>query len=160
MNRRISTVLALAVFISLATAVDADEIKVDRYEIKVQSVAQDSTIVFRDFSVENTDFGKQKKKTQQDAAQIMRTTAPLAFREAFVRHLNESGSFAGVEAATADTEIPQGALVVEGEFTALNPGSRAKRYWVGMGAGRSKICIAGRVINASGETIVSFDDCR
>ena len=51
-------------------------------------------------------------------------------------------------------------MLLEGEFTVLNPGNRNKRYWVGMGAGKSKVCVAGRVVTAGGEVLGRFSDCR
>ena len=85
--------------------------------------------------------------------------APMSFREAFVRRLSENAPFAAVEVHEGG-DVPAGSLLVEGEFTALNPGSRGKRFAVGMGAGRSKICIAGHVVDADGEELIKFEDCR
>jgi hypothetical protein len=157
---RVPMLLAMVVGAMLVAPAGAEEIKIDRYEVTDTSVSTGRAIVFRDFSVENTDFGKMKKQTQREAAETMRNTAPLAFREAFKRQLAESGAFSDVEVLEEGADVPEGALVVEGEFTELNPGSRAKRYMVGMGAGRSKICIAGRVLESTGETLVKFEDCR
>lgn len=52
--------------------------------------------------------------------------------------------------------MPQGALVVEGTFDTIDPGSRAKRYFVGFGAGKSSVKVSGTLKDASGKTLASF----
>jgi hypothetical protein len=153
--------IAAAIFLGgvVAAPVHATEINIDRYEVKSSTVPAGATILFKDFSVENTDFGKMQKDSQKQAVDVMKNTAPMAFREAFVRKLSEDAPFAAVVVHEGG-DVPAGSLLVEGEFTALNPGSRTKRYLVGMGAGRSKICIAGHVVNADGEELLKFEDCR
>ena len=81
-------------------------------------------------------------------------------REGFVARLKERAVFPSVAVLEEGAELPAGALLVEGDFTKLNPGSRGKRYWVGMGAGKSKICIAGRVVSAAGDVLATFEHCR
>ncbi len=157
-KKGIAIVLAWLLTMTFVATAEA-EIKIDRYEVKSTPESTDVPFVFTDFSIESTDFGKMKKQSQIEAVDIMKNTAPSAFRDAFLRKLAENGTFASVEALEGDG-APDGALLVRGEFTALNPGSRAKRYMVGMGAGRSKICIAGNVANAAGEVLVKFQDCR
>lgn len=158
---RQETLIAVAISLGAVAAapVQAIEIKVDRYEVKSSTVPAGATVLFKDFSVENTDFGKMKKDSQKEAVDVMKNTAPMAFREAFMRRLSESAPFEAVEIHEGD-DVPAGSLLVEGEFTALNPGSRTKRYLVGMGSGRSKICIAGHVVDADGEELLKFEDCR
>ena len=56
--------------------------------------------------------------------------------------------------------MPEEYLLVKGEFTVLNPGSRAKRYWAGFGAGKSKVCATGEIVDGSGKTLMEFDHCR
>lgn len=64
--------------------------------------------------------------------------------------------------ATSDIiELPSGEpyLVVEGNMVQLNPGSRALRYWVGFGAGRSLVEIESKVNtiqNEKNEKIAEF----
>jgi len=39
-------------------------------------------------------------------------------------------------------------LIVKGKVTEMNPGSQALRYWVGFGAGKSRVEVAGEIIDA------------
>ena len=65
---------------------------------------------------------------------------PPFFQAELVRRLRESGLFAKVINASEREYAPgsEKALVLEGEITRLAPGSRALRYLVGFGAGRTK----------------------
>ncbi|MEP7309039.1 MAG: DUF4410 domain-containing protein [Acidobacteriota bacterium] len=56
--------------------------------------------------------------------------------------------------------MPAGALVVDGKFTELDPGSRAKRYFVGFGAGKSGVTVSGTVKTSDGTRLASFEQRR
>jgi hypothetical protein len=49
---------------------------------------------------------------------------------------------------------------VEGKFTELDPGSRAKRYLVGFGSGKSAVSVEGNVKSADGTLVASFKQRR
>ena len=49
---------------------------------------------------------------------------------------------------------------MEGRFTEINPGSRAKRYFAGFGAGKSVVEVIGTVKDAEGRTLASFRQRR
>ena len=51
-------------------------------------------------------------------------------------------------------------LIIEGDFTVLNPGSKGKRYMVGFGAGKSKTCLEGKIVTPAGNVLADFDHCR
>ena len=72
--------------------------------------------------------------------------------------LKKAGPFK--EVSVADTEPPAGALLVDGKFTELNPGSRAARYVVGFGAGKSGVKIEGSVKGADGSLMATFEQRR
>lgn len=88
---------------------------------------------------------------------------PPFFQAELVRRLRESGLFARVVNAS-ETEFRPGsetALRLEGEITRLAPGSRALRYFVGFGAGRSKAQSEMRFVDAqSGQVVLVVADRR
>lgn len=137
----------------------AEEYVLDRYEVKSAAASSNSPVLIKDFSTENTDFGKLKKEKQKETASMMNRAAPSAFTESLKTRLDESGAF-GKIGEYSDDAVAEGSLVIEGEFTVLNPGNRAKRYWAMGAAGKSKICFAGRVLDAGGAEMVTFEDCR
>jgi hypothetical protein len=60
---------------------------------------------------------------------------------------------------TADTA--KGVLLIRGSVSEIDPGSRAARYWVGFGAGKSRVEIVGEIINAeTGATLLKFTHAR
>lgn len=60
---------------------------------------------------------------------------------------------------TAD--VAKGALLIRGAVSEMNPGSRAARYWVGFGAGKSRVEITGEIVNAeTGALLLSFTHAR
>lgn len=67
----------------------------------------------------------------------------------------------GKNAMSDIIELPSGEpyLVVEGNMAQLNPGSRALRYWIGFGAGRSLVEIeskANAIQNGKNEEVAEF----
>ena len=88
---------------------------------------------------------------------------PPFFQAELVRRLRESGLFARIVNAS-ETEFKSGsekALRLEGEITRLAPGSRALRYFVGFGAGRSKAQAELRFVDAeSGQVVLVVADRR
>jgi len=165
--RKIGSVLfSVTVLAALAAAATAAEEKAGVYPVDqgrvVAAAPAGPSLIVKVFSTENTDFGTgedESKEKKHAVAEQMKSTAPPAMSQSLVTQLQESKAFASV-AAFEEGKVPEGALVLEGEFTMLNPGSRGKRYWVGFGAGKSKICVKGRVVDAAGKELVTFNHCR
>jgi hypothetical protein len=51
-------------------------------------------------------------------------------------------------------------LIVEGRFVQIDPGSRAKRYFVGFGAGKSSVKVTGTVKDGTGRLLATFEQRR
>lgn len=131
----------------------------DHAVIHQDSIAKEQPIRVRPFASENADVGKTGKKKYSHIAIMMKETAPTALLTQCLEGLREGG-FADVAEMNDEEGLPEDALVIDGEFTMLNPGSRAKRYWVGMGAGKSKTCVKGHVARADEEVLLEFEHCR
>ena len=103
-------------------------------------------MVIKPFDASAADLGtggKDGKDARQQEAKTMQNEGPRVLAERFVATLEKSGPFKSVRALEADEAVPDGALVVEGKFVTLDPGSRAKRYFAGFGAGKSSVKVAG-----------------
>jgi hypothetical protein len=50
----------------------------------------------------------------------------------------------------------KGAIEIRGRVTVLDPGSRAKRYWGGFGAGAARVAISGEAIDSQGRVLFRF----
>src|SRR5262249_22469764 len=81
---------------------------------------------------------------------------PRMLADQFAVKMKELGPFADVSVLDAGAAAPVDALLVEGKFTELDPGSRAKRYFVGFGAGKSAVTVEGTVKAGDGCLIATF----
>ena len=121
------------------------------------------TVVIKPFDATAADLGtgsKDGKDVRQEEARTMQNDGPRVLAERFVATLQNSGPFKTVRVLTSDEAVPAGALVVEGKFVELNPGSRAKRYFAGFGAGKSSVKVVGSVKDSTGRTLATFDQRR
>jgi len=58
-----------------------------------------------------------------------------------------------------NSDAKENAVILEGNFTEFNGGSRALRFWVGFGAGKTYLSVKGRLIDAqSGKELATFVD--
>jgi len=132
----------------------------DEIHLQVQSISGQVPVVIHLFSIDGTDFGtgdEGGKEKRVLAAETMEKIAPQMLADSLKAELQQGGAFGPVTIAGADGgSVPDGALVIEGHFVSINPGSRAKRYWVGFGAGASGVGITGKVTDASGKVLAEF----
>lgn len=142
-----------------------EEGALDRIELFVQSIeAPPSTIVaMKPFDASLADLGtggKDGKQTRQEEARTMQSEGPRVLAERFASALTGSGPFKQVVVLKEGESAPAGALVLSGKFVTLDPGSRAKRYFAGFGAGKSSVKVAGTVTDAQGKTLATFEQRR
>jgi hypothetical protein len=102
-------------------------------------------LVARLFSATDADLAAsgQKGELTKDTKE-MQGRAPRLLASALVAKAKELATFTDVSVVEGDAP-PAGAVVVEGHFTLIDPGSRAKRYFVGFGAGKSGVAVTGTV---------------
>lgn len=163
LNRTTRVTRALA-FLALSAAglALADEGALDKSKVLAPAPTGDPRIVVELFGTARTNFGtgeKEDKPKAQEAAQQMEATAPITLAQSIVAQIESRGVLGGAQLASSGA-APAGALRMRGEFTMLNPGSRGKRFWVGMGAGRSRVCVTGELVDADGKVLLTFDHCR
>jgi hypothetical protein len=137
----------------------------DRIELFVTALEGPSsiTIVMKPFDASLADLGtggKEGKQTRQEEAKTMQGEGPRVLAERFVATLKASGPFKDVLVLKDGEAAPEGALVISGKFLTLDPGSRAKRYFAGFGAGKSSVKVAGVVTDAHGKTLATFEQRR
>jgi len=137
----------------------------DRVELFISSLEAATTreVVIKPFDASAADLGtggKEGKDTRQQEAQTMQNEGPRVLAERFVASLKSSGPFKDVRVLKSDEPPNEDALVVEGKFNELNPGSRTKRYFAGFGAGKSSVKVSGTVKDATGRTLATFQQRR
>lgn len=130
----------------------------DRIELFVVQPpsATDAVVVIRPFTTDTADLGTGAKgnKNQQAEAATMQVDGPKELAAAFIKELEDAKV---VRAVRNDGD---GDLMIEGKFTEINPGSRAKRYWAGFGAGKSAMAVEGTIRDASGKLLTRFKQRR
>jgi hypothetical protein len=160
-----SLVLVCAAAIAAQTPVTTiKDGALDRIELHVAALEKPAqlVVVLKPFDASAADLGtggKDGKESRQQEAQTMQSEGPKVLAERFVATL-QNGPFKAVQTLKADEPVPDGAIVVEGRFVTMDPGSRAKRYFAGFGAGKSSVAVTGSVKDASGKTLALFEQRR
>jgi Domain of unknown function (DUF4410) len=129
----------------------------DEVKLYAEKLPAATHVVIRSFSATDADIVNGEKKEE---TKTMQSDGPRMLNERFVMKLKELGPFAEVSALESASAAPDDALVVEGKFTELDPGSRAKRYFVGFGSGKSGVTVEGSVKTASGTLLATFQQRR
>ncbi|HXH27759.1 MAG TPA: DUF4410 domain-containing protein [Candidatus Polarisedimenticolia bacterium] len=135
----------------------------DEIHLKTPVIHRGVPILIHPFTTEGVDLGtggeNAKNEKRSDATKTMVKIAPDLLSEAFKSRIGEAQVFGDL--LPPDTApLPESALVVEGRFTRIDPGSRAKRYWAGFGAGKSGVQVTGTVKDAAGNVLAEFTHMR
>lgn len=104
-------------------------------------------VVMRPFSATDSDLGtggEGGKEQRKAEAKTIQEKGPTMLADAFASKLKSLGPFSSVSTGGSG-EPAADAIVIEGKFTSIDPGSRAKRYFVGFGAGKSVVEVTGTV---------------
>jgi hypothetical protein len=131
----------------------------DHATLNVGQIAVDSPIHIHLFETSGVKLGKAK---HQDTARMMAGTVPHLLAVDIVESLRADG-FGNVtldDPSSANKGPDSEGLSLQGRFTELNPGSQATRQWIGFGAGKSKVCIEGQLLDSEGNQLGEFTDCR
>jgi hypothetical protein len=129
----------------------------DEIKLYVDKLPTSTHAVIRRFSATDADIVKGEKKEE---TKTMQADGPRMLADRFVAKLKELGPFTDVSILESDAAPPADALVVEGKFTELDPGSRAKRYFAGFGAGKSAVTVSGSVKAVDGTLLAEFEQRR
>ena len=129
---------------------------VDRATLYVEQIPKDRPLHIRLFDSANADLGKPKHR---DTAEMLARSAPHLVAVDIVEALRSAG-FTNVVLEEQPAASSGSYLVLTGQFTQLNPGSQAARVWIGFGAGESKVCVEGRVVDETGKSAGEFSHCR
>ena len=172
MNRMVTAFLALALELAIAPGLAAqkplktiEDGALDRIDLFVASLERpaESIVAIKAFDAGAADLGTggaEGKDARQKEAQTMKNEGPRVLAERFVATLEKGGPFKNVTQLKADEAVPEGAIVVEGRFLTIDPGSRTKRYFAGFGAGKSSVKVSGVVKDAAGRTLATFEQRR
>ena len=114
-------------------------------------------VVIYPFSATDADITEGDKK---DETKKLQSSGPGVLNDEFVTRLKKMGPFTDVSVLAAGATPPADAIVVEGKFTEMDPGSRAKRAFVGYGAGKSGVKVQGSIKTGDGKLLATFEQRR
>jgi hypothetical protein len=124
--------------------------------VHVGKISFSMPVRVREFGTATAHLGKGKHRQQ---AEDMAVVAPGRLAEELLGGLRMR-DFEDVAIAKAGDLLPDTCLVVDGDFTVLNPGSSTKRVLWGFGAGKTQVCIRGQVLDGEGAALAEFSHCR
>lgn len=113
-----------------------------------------STIVLKDFSLEDTKIHKDMD------VQIYAKKLPANLSDMISEYLKEMNLFKKV-VRYEEGKSYENAIILEGRFTRITPGSTAAKFVVGFGAGSSTVGAEGKIKDTkTGNALASFEHNR
>jgi hypothetical protein len=120
-----------------------------------QRLSAYDTIVVKDFSTEGVVYDRIDDE-EKPRVEAMKPLIVKNLTLSIVAEMKKRKLFKNV---IENGDVKENAVILEGNFTEFNGGSRALRFWVGFGAGKTYLAAKGRLIDAqSGKELASFDD--
>jgi hypothetical protein len=129
----------------------------DVIKLYVEKAPSATVIAVRPFSAADADivYGEKKEETK-----TVQAAGPRLLAERLVTELKRNGHFQDTILLDGNEEAPAGAIIVTGKFVELDPGSRAKRYFVGFGSGKSAVRVQGTITASDGSLLTTFEHRR
>lgn len=128
----------------------------DEIVLYVDKLPDTKRVTIKAFSATDAELTEGDKSKEETAKML--SEAPGLLSAAFVSKMKEVGPFSEVSDAAGDAASADG-LVVEGKFIEMDPGSRAKRYFVGFGAGKSGVTVKG-TLRSGDKVLATFSQRR
>ena len=148
--------LATATLVAQTPVKSIEDGALDMIKLYVEKLPSTTApVVIHPFSATEADI-TEGDKTSDDVKTMFKEGPPL-LAESFVTSMKKLGPF--TEVSVGSGKAPAGALVVEGKFTELEPGSRAARIWAGYGGGKSAVTAKGTV-KIDGKLVAEFQQRR
>jgi len=160
--KKVLLLLQVLILISISSPAYADEkplpkpgILNEEAVMTAQRLSSYDTIVIKDFSTEGVVYDRidDEEKPKVDALK------PLIVKNLTLSIEMEMKTRKLFKNVVLNSDAKENAVILEGTFTEFNGGSRALRFWVGLGAGKTYLAVKGRLIDAlSGKELATFVD--
>lgn len=120
-----------------------------------QRLSTYDTLVIRDFSMEGVVY----ENIDEEERPKVEALKPLIVKNLSLSIEAEMKKRKLFKNVAVNGDAVGNVVILEGKFSELNGGSRALRFWVGFGAGKTYIKARGRLVDArTGKELASFDD--
>jgi hypothetical protein len=130
----------------------------DEIKLYVEKLPSAAHVAIRPFSATDADLTEGAKDSED--TKKMQTEAPGMLSDSFAARIKKLAPATEVSTLTADAAVPPGAIVFEGKFIEMDPGSMAKRMFIGYGAGKSGVTAKGTLKSADGTLLAEFQQRR
>jgi hypothetical protein len=160
--KKVLTLLQVLLLVTIASLVYADETPLakpgvlnEEAVMTSQHLAKYDTLVIKDFSTDGVVYDRidDEEKPKVDAMK------PLIVKNLTLSIEMAMKTRKMFKNVVLNSDAKENAVILEGNFTEFNGGSRALRFWVGMGAGKTYLKVKGRLIDAqSGKELATFED--
>lgn len=160
MKKLLIVVMMLMVYASLALAGDKvlpkpEALSEETINLTERLSAAYDTLIIKDFNADGVEFSN---VNDEEKAEIIKMLPLLKSNIALTLEsdLKQNKTFKSV----VRNEAAKGkAVVLEGQFSEFNAGSRALKFFVGFGAGKVYIKFKGRLVDAAtGKVLATFED--
>jgi hypothetical protein len=165
MTRRLLWTLPVALVTLLAGQIAAqsplktiEDGALDEIKLYVDKPPSAAKVAIRPFSATEADLTEGAKDGED--TKKMQGEAPAMLAESFAARMKKLAPTTEVSTLTADAAGPEGAVVFEGKFIEMDPGSMAKRMFIGYGAGKSGVTAKGTLKSADGTLLAEFQQRR
>jgi len=126
----------------------------DSIKLYAEKPPTTTKVVIRPFDTTVGDLTEGEKDSEE--TKQMLKEGPKLITESFVTNMKKLGPFTDASIG----ESGAGALFVEGKFIEMDPGSMAKRMFIGYGAGKSGVTAKGTVKGPDGKLLAEFQQRR
>ena len=160
--KRVLTLLQVLFLVTIASMVYADEkplakpgVLNEEAVMTSQRLAKYDTLVIKDFSTDGVVYDRidDEEKPKVDAMK------PLIVKNLTLSIEMAMKTRKMFKNVVLNSDLKENAVILEGNFIEFNGGSRALRFWVGMGAGKTYLKVKGHLIDAqSGKELATFED--
>lgn len=159
--KKVVSLLYVLYFVTVASLANAGQalpkpgILNDESVMTSQRLSSYDTLVIKDFSTDGAVYDRidDEEKPKVDAMKplIVKTLTLSIEAEMTKRKMFKN--------VVLNSDSKDTAVILEGDFTEFNGGSRALRFWVGFGAGKTYLKVKGRLIDArTGKELATFED--
>jgi hypothetical protein len=160
--KKVLALLQVLFLVTITSLAYADEKPLDKPGVlneeavmTSQRLAKYDTLVIKDFSTDGVVYDRinDEEKPKVDAMK------PLIVKNLTLSIEMAMKTRKMFKNVVLNSDAKENAVILEGNFIEFNGGSRALRFWVGMGAGKTYLKAKGHLIDAqSGKELATFED--
>lgn len=160
--KRVALFLTVALMLAFPLLACADDQPLPKPDVLTEETINTSqrlsaydTLVIRDVKMDKAEYTRVDEE-ERPKIEAMKPMLNSMFSESLEMELKTRKLFKSIQ---KNGDAKNKAIILEAEIIEFNAGSRALRFWVGFGAGKTYLMMKGRFIDAqTGKELASFVD--